>query len=162
VKIERKAYMAGAIVLGGALYGAEVDHLTQNNMYKIRQAMGMAIWGNKGPRNKMAALLLHKQGQMEPTVKRATQLGGRWQRMVDKGHLEGELFEKYWNSIVKHTGTTKGPIHLMSKLLVQIGIRADGKHYWEMEDTRKHISEIEDVKGMIRERAKDAAWKHLA
>ena len=81
--------MAGAIVLGGALYGAEVDHLTKNNLHKIRQAMGMAIWGNKGPRNKTAALLLHKQGHMEPTVKRAMQLGGHWQRMAQKGHLEG-------------------------------------------------------------------------
>ena len=66
--------MAGAIVHGGALYGAEVDHLTNDNLHNIRQAMGMAIWGNKGPRNKTAALLLHKQGQMEPTVKRAMQL----------------------------------------------------------------------------------------
>ena len=81
--------MAGAIVLGGVLYGAEVDHLTKNNLHKIRQAIGMAIWGNKGPRNKTASLLLHKQGQMEPTVKRAMQLGGHWQRMASKGHLEG-------------------------------------------------------------------------
>ena len=44
VKIYRKAYMAGAIVLGGALYGAEVDHLTKNNLHKIRQATGMAFW----------------------------------------------------------------------------------------------------------------------
>ena len=85
--------MAGAIVLGGALYGAEVDHLTKNDLHKIRQAMGMAIWGNKGPRNKTAALLLHKQGQMEPTVRRPMQLGGHWQIMVQKGHLEGETFE---------------------------------------------------------------------
>ena len=33
VKIDRKAYMAGAIVLGGALHGAEVDHLTKNNLH---------------------------------------------------------------------------------------------------------------------------------
>ena len=51
--------------------------------------MGMANRGNKGPRNKMAALLLHKQGKMEPTVKRAMQLGGHWQRMASKGFLEG-------------------------------------------------------------------------
>ena len=47
VKIDRKAHMAGAIVLGGALYDAEVDHLTKHNLHKIRQAMGMAIWGTK-------------------------------------------------------------------------------------------------------------------
>ena len=81
--------MAGAIVLGGALYGTEVEHLTKNNMHKIRQVMGTAIWGNRRPRNKTAALLLLKQRQLEPTVKRAMQLGGHWQRMVQKGHLEG-------------------------------------------------------------------------
>ena len=96
VKVERKAYMAGAIVLGGASYKAEVDHLTKNNLHKIRQAMGMAIWGNKGPRNKTAALLPLKQGRLEPTVKRAMQLGGHWQRMVKKGHVEGETYKEYW------------------------------------------------------------------
>ena len=58
-----------------------------------------------------------------------------------------------WASIVNHTGTTKGPIHLMSKLFMQLGIRADAKHHWEIEGTRKHISEIEDLKGAIREKA---------
>ena len=72
----KKAYIASTIVLGGTLYGAEVDHLTTNNLYKIRQVLGSAIWGNRGPRNKIAGLLLHKQRQIEPFVKRATQLVG--------------------------------------------------------------------------------------
>ena len=32
------------IVLGGTLYGAEVDHLTKDNLHKIRQVLGAAIW----------------------------------------------------------------------------------------------------------------------
>ena len=67
--------------------------------------------------------------------------------MPQKGHLEGEDFEQYWGYIRNHTGTTKGPIHLMGKLLKQIGIQADAKHYSEIEGLRKHISEIEDLKG---------------
>ena len=58
--------------MGGTLYGAEVDHLAKNNLHNIRQALGAAIWGNRGPRTKIAGLLLHKQGQIEPYVKRAT------------------------------------------------------------------------------------------
>ena len=93
VRIERKAYMASAIVLGGTLCGAEVDHLTKNNLHRIRQALGMATWGNKGPRNKVAALLLHTQGQIEPTAKRVMQLGGHWQRMVNKNIWEGKAMK---------------------------------------------------------------------
>ena len=64
--------------------------------------------------------------------------------------------------LVNHTGTTKGPIHLMSKLLMQIGIQVDAKHHWQIGGKMKHISEIEDLKGEIREKAKDSAWKRLA
>ena len=107
-------------------------------------------------------MLLHKQGQIEPTVKRAMQLGGHWQRMVQTGHLEGQEFEEYWAHISIHTGTTKGPIHLIAELLMQIGINADTQHHWEIEGIRVHITDIEDIKGEIREKAKDAAWKQLA
>ena len=50
----------------------------------------------------------------------------------------------------------------MSKLLMQIGIKADAKHQWEIEGTTRHISEIENIFGEIREKTKDAAWKQLA
>ena len=76
VKLEKNAYIASSIVLGGTLYGAEVDHLTKNNLHKISQVLGSAIWGNRGSRNKIAGLLLHKQGQIEHFVKRATQIAG--------------------------------------------------------------------------------------
>ena len=82
--------------------------------------------------------------------------------MAQKGHLEGEDFEQYWSHIRNHTGTTKGPTHLMGQLLMQIGIQADAKHHWEIEGKMKHISEIEDLKGEIREKPKNTAWKQLA
>ena len=126
--MEKKAYISSTIVLGGTLYGAEVDHLTKNNLHKIRQVLGAAMWGNKGPRNKIAGLLLHKQGQMEPFVKRATQLAGHGHRMVRKGHLEGIEFQQYWNKIKRHPGTTKGPIHLFAKLMNDIGIEINATH----------------------------------
>ena len=93
----------------------------------------MAMWGNKGPRNKIAGLLLHKQGQMEPCVKRSTQLAGHWKRMVHKGHLEGAEFQQNWEQIKRHTGTTKGPIHLFAKLMNDIGIEMDATHKWKVD-----------------------------
>ena len=45
----------------------------------------------------------------------------------------------------------------MSKLLMQIGIKADAQHHWEIEATTIHISEIGDLKGEVKEKAKDAA-----
>ena len=131
--MEKKAYIGSTVVLGGTLYRAEVDHLTKNNLHKIRQVLGAAMWGNKGPRNQIAGLLLHKQGQVEAFVKRATQLAGHWQRMVRKGHLEGIEFQLYWDKIKRHTSTTKGPIHLFAKLMNDIGIESDATHKWNMD-----------------------------
>ena len=64
-KMDQKGYVASAIVLGGTLCGAEVDHLTKNNLHNIRDLLGSAIWGNRGPRNIIAALLLHKKGSVD-------------------------------------------------------------------------------------------------
>ena len=74
--------------------------------------------------------------------------------MVQKGYLEGTTYEEYWTHIANHTGTTKDPNHLMSKLLQQMGINADEQPYWEIDGTMIHISDIEDIKGEIREKLK--------
>ena len=92
--MDKTAYVASTFVLGGTLYGAEVDHMTNDKLHKIRQVLGATIRANRGPRNKIAGLLLHKQGQIEPCVKRTTQLVGHCKRVVHKGHLEGTEFQQ--------------------------------------------------------------------
>ena len=71
----------------------------------------------EGPRNKTAAPFLLKQGQLEPYLKRAMQLGGHWQIMANKGYLSGETYQEYWEAVRMHNGTPQGPIHLMAKLM---------------------------------------------
>ena len=51
--------------------------------------------------------------------------------MVHKGHLEGAEFQQNWEQIKRHTGTTKGPIHLFAKLMNDIGIEMDATHKWK-------------------------------
>ena len=60
--------------------------------------------------------------------------------MVQKGHLEGTDFQQYWEKTKKHTGTTKGPIHLFAKLMNDIGIKIDATHKWKVNDKWTRIS----------------------
>ena len=64
-----RSHMAAALVGGAGLYGAEVDKPTQTMFLALRVAMSRAAWrGDKGPRDRRAALLLQKEGKFEPYV----------------------------------------------------------------------------------------------
>ena len=85
-------------------------------------------------------------------VRRATQLTGHWQRMVRKGHLEGNEFQQYWeNKRQKTHRYHEGPIHLFAKLMNNIGIEIGATHKWKVEGKWIHIEEIENLKQLFRE-----------
>ena len=106
--------------------------------------------------------MLHKQGQIAPYVKRATQRVGHWKRMVQKGHLEGIEFQEYWEKVKRHMGTTKGPIHLFAKLMNDMGIDVDTMHKWEINGTWTHVKDIENLSQMVRGQAKEIMWQQLS
>ena len=89
--------MAAALVGGAGLYGAEVDKPTQNMFQALRIAMSRAAWGDKGPRNRRAALLLQQGGKLEPYVMWARRLTRHWARMSRAGLLEQEEVQEYWD-----------------------------------------------------------------
>ena len=64
--------------------------------------------------------------------------------------------------VKKHTGTTKGPKHLFAKLLNEIGIEVDAHHKWNVENKWTHIDEIENLKQLVRDKAKDRMWQQLS
>ena len=77
-----KSIKAGAVILGGTLYGVETDHVNQKHMRRIRTMMCEAIWGNKGPKNQVATLLGIRNGVVEPYVRRAMQMVTNWNHLA--------------------------------------------------------------------------------
>ena len=73
--------MATAIGFGKGLYGAEVDPPTSKQLEQLRKDMAMAIWGDRGPRNRGAMLLLFNKGRAEPWLRIARQRVRRWKRI---------------------------------------------------------------------------------
>ena len=61
-------------MLGGGLYGSEVDPMTVAQLQKLRSGVGHALWGRKDGRNVAAALLLLKGGSGDPYMARAVRI----------------------------------------------------------------------------------------
>lgn len=76
--LERSArlHMAAALVSGAGLYGSEVDKPNRKIFQALRVAMSRAAWGDNGPRNRRAALLLQQEGKYEPCVMWARKTAG--------------------------------------------------------------------------------------
>ena len=91
--------IARSLMLGGGLYGAEVDPLTVAQLQKLLAGMGHAIWGRKDSRNLSAALLLLRQGVGDPYVARAIRIGRHWAKQVYTGRWDEAGGPAYWETI---------------------------------------------------------------
>ena len=64
---ERKNIIVGSVVLGGTLFGSEVDHINEVN---LRRILGLQFLGNRGPKTMIATSLGCCEGAVEPYVRR--------------------------------------------------------------------------------------------
>ena len=71
---EQKSIIAGSVILGGTRYGSEVDHVNEVNLRRLREMIGFAMWGNRGPKDLIATLLGCREGAVEPYVSRVKQI----------------------------------------------------------------------------------------
>ena len=75
--LEIRKCQTKALVFAAGLYGVEVNSITQAQTQKLRWAAAQAAWGNTGPRNRVAALLLLG---MEPWVEASARILCHWQK----------------------------------------------------------------------------------
>ena len=76
-----RATMVKTVVFSGGLYGVEVMAATQEYVFALRRAVAGALWKDRGPRNRVAALnMMH----MDPWVHMCVQILTHWWRMAAK------------------------------------------------------------------------------
>ena len=75
---------AKALLYSSGLYGVEVHTATQRHVEGVRRAVGYAMWQNKGPRNRIACLLLLR---MDPWVDMCGKIMGHWWRQAAGGYF---------------------------------------------------------------------------
>jgi len=104
--------------------------------------MSRAAWGDKGPRNRRAALLLQGEGKFESYVMWARRLVGHWARMCKGGLLDQEETHEYWDELNRvnrvrnedrRRGPARGPIHEMHRTLEDWGVETRGPTVWRIE-----------------------------
>jgi hypothetical protein len=78
----QKLIIVRVSVLPGALYGSDIEPLTQKQLGVLRQAIAKIVCGTKAPHQRMAALLLSCEGKAEPYVCMMQQVVSQWVRQV--------------------------------------------------------------------------------
>jgi len=167
--LERKdrITMAVALVGGAGLYGAEVDKPTQKIFQALRVAMGRAAWGDKGPKNRRAALLLQQGGRAEPYVMWARRLAAHWARMGKAGLLAQEEIRTYWEDLTlnpegrRRKGPARGPIQEMHRALTEWGIESDGPTRWKIDGRWTQVRAGPTLQTLIQKCETDRQWGYL-
>ena len=115
-------------------YGCEVDPLTQGQIAQLRAGAATALWGNKGPRNKTAMLLLTGDGKLEPKVEYYFRILKNWHRQIVIGQACNAEVQEYWPVAMNDRGRTKGPLHLVARVLQAADLEAPGPWVWHIPD----------------------------
>ena len=90
-----KVLQIRSMVFAGGLYGVEVMAATQKFVYGLRKAVAGALWQDKGPRNRVAALNL---ANIDPWVHMCVHILTHWWRMAVKGFFEDQALKTYWEA----------------------------------------------------------------
>ena len=98
-----KAQMAGALLLQGALYGTEIDPLTEQQHVKLRGYIAQAVWGAQPGRNRHIQLLLHRQGRLEPKAQMELRMLCAWGRLLQRGPAPDE-WQQRWEALPEGPG----------------------------------------------------------
>jgi hypothetical protein len=109
IQREHKAQMAGAMLLGGSLYGTELDQLTAKQTQQLRQYMAHAMWDDRSGRNRQFMLLLAREGQLDPAVSMGLRFLTAWGRILDKGCVPEGLAD-YWGTLPERPACPAGPV----------------------------------------------------
>ena len=93
-RLERKAKVqqVRSMVYAVGLYGVEVMAATQKFVHGLRKAVAGALWQDKGPRNRVAALSLLN---LDPWVHMCVHILTHWWRMAAKGFFEDAGLKAY-------------------------------------------------------------------
>ena len=80
-----KVQMARGLILGKALYGVEVDRITQQHITMLRRLMATAIWRDRTVKNRKAVLLLCQTPEVEPEVAIGMRMCKFWCKLAQRG-----------------------------------------------------------------------------
>ena len=134
----------------------EVHQATQQHVEGIRRAASYAMWQNKGPRNRIACLLLLR---MDPWVDMCCRIMGRWWRQAAGGFFDCAARADYWEQCKGMTGRSRGPVHQVVRLSLLLGFRIDGGNKVWTEQGLTKVIHVSDWKQRVERRAADAMWK---
>ena len=126
---ERKCEMAAAVVLGGTLYGAEVDAPTVQQISTIRRIVAGSIWGSGTNRNHAAALMLFRSS-VDPHVAVVNNIVKHWAKMIRHEVLDEDTRLELWTYGREDNGTVKGPVHQVARIFKQLGVTSEDGRHW--------------------------------
>ena len=150
---------AKALLFSSGLYGVEVHQATQQHVEGVRRAVGYAMWQNKGPRNRLACLLLLR---MDPWVDMCGRILGHWWRQAAGGYFDCVNRAEYWEACKGMPGRVRGLVHQIVRLSLLLGFHIEGgSHIWTEQGKTKVVN-ISDWKERVASRAADVMWKKLA
>ena len=123
-----------ALLFSGGLYGVEVQAATLGHVEGLRRAVSYALWKTKGPRNRLATLLLLK---MDPWVAMCQRIMMHWWRQATAGFFD-EFWAEYWEMCKQAGDRVRGPAHQAVRLSVRLGLRIDqGRDIWAADGRQK-------------------------
>ena len=105
------------------MYSCETDPLTQKQLHELRVISAVAMNYDWGPTNRVAAMLFSSQGLMEPKALYYYRVLKNWCRQMMMCMGVTPLVSAYWVAACSDPGTTKGPTHLVTKILAGCGAR---------------------------------------
>ena len=125
----RKCDMAAAVVLGGTLYGAEVDAPTVQQLRKIRRIIAGSIWGGGTHRHHLAAIMLFRS-TVDPYVAMVKRVVKHWANMIRHEVLDEGTRLELWTYGREDAGTVKGPVHQVTNIFKQLGVLSEDGRNW--------------------------------
>jgi hypothetical protein len=155
-----KATMAGSVLLGGALYGCEIDYLGQRQLELARRSVSMAIWGKGHGRNRTASLLMLRDGRCDPYVHRARTICRFWRKLVHRGVWQELECDRLWQT--PRGKKPDGPVAMFRQLLDELGVSSVDGRDWEVDGRDAAIPLLADFDGTVLRRAPDHMWRKLA
>ena len=105
-----------------SMYACDVDPLTMADIHQLRLGTAACLHLERGPNNRVAAMLLTPPGLVEPRTHYFDRAMLNWRRQMAVGIGPSKAACDYWHHVKAGQGKTTGAIHLVLKLLHQCGI----------------------------------------
>ena len=116
-------------MLGGTLYGAEVDAPTVQQISKMRRIIAGSIWGSGTHRNHAAAIMLFRS-TVDPYVAMVNGVVKHWSTFIRHEVLDEDTRLELWTYGREDAGTVKGPEHHVTRIFKQLGVLSEDGRNW--------------------------------